>query len=47
LHTQLVSRLLADPSLWTITTGGTAEAVAVEEEAYQPALSPVPASPGD
>ena len=47
LHTQLVSRLLADPSLWTITTGATAEAVPVEEEAYQPALSPVPAAPGD
>jgi UDP-3-O-[3-hydroxymyristoyl] N-acetylglucosamine deacetylase len=24
LHTQLVSRLLADPSLWTITTGASA-----------------------
>jgi len=45
LHTQLVSQLLADPSLWTITTG---EAIhAKEEEAYQSVLSPVPAAPGD
>jgi UDP-3-O-[3-hydroxymyristoyl] N-acetylglucosamine deacetylase len=41
LHTQLVSRLLADPSLWTITTG---EAVRPESEAYLTALSPVPAA---
>src|SRR5690242_15248355 len=41
LHTQLVSRLLADPSLWTITTG---EAVRPESQAYLTALSPVPAS---
>jgi UDP-3-O-[3-hydroxymyristoyl] N-acetylglucosamine deacetylase len=39
LHTQLVSRLLADPSLWTITTE---EAAQPEPETYQPALSPVP-----
>src|SRR5690348_1655902 len=45
LHTQLVSRLLADSSVWTIATG---EAIrAKEEEAYQSVLSPVPASPGD
>src|SRR5437879_12440822 len=44
LHIQIVSRLLADPSLWTITTG---EAIAKEEEAYQSVLSPVPAAPGD
>src|SRR5215471_15428307 len=47
LHTQLVSRLLADPSLWTITTGSTAEVLHTEEEAYRAALSPVPAAPGD
>lgn len=47
LHTQLVSRLLADPSLWTITTGSAPEVVRSEEEAYQTALSPVPAAPGD
>src|SRR5260370_41028708 len=41
LHTQLVSRLLADPSLWTITTG---EAARPESEAYLTALSPVPAA---
>src|SRR5712675_552260 len=41
LHTQLVSRLLADPSLWTITTG---EAVRPESQAYLTALSPVPAA---
>ena len=41
LHTQLVSRLLDDPSLWTITTG---EAVRSESEAYLTALSPVPAA---
>jgi UDP-3-O-[3-hydroxymyristoyl] N-acetylglucosamine deacetylase len=36
LHTQLVSRLLADPSLWTITTQ---EAAQAEPETYQPAMS--------
>jgi len=36
LHTQLVSRLLADPSLWTITTGA---AVPAEEPAYPAVLS--------
>ncbi len=41
LHTQLVSRLLADPSLWTITTG---EAARPESEAYLTALSPAPAA---
>jgi len=41
LHTQLVSRLLADPSLWTITTG---EAVHAERDAYLTALSPAPAT---
>ena len=41
LHTQLVSRLLDDPSLWTITTG---EAALPESEAYLTALSPVPAA---
>src|SRR5207249_6951411 len=43
LHTQLVSRLLADPSLWTVTTG---EAVPAEEPAYPRVLSEV-AAPGD
>ena len=47
LHTQLVSRLLADPSLWTITTATTGEAVHAEEQAYQTVLSQVPATPGD
>jgi UDP-3-O-acyl-N-acetylglucosamine deacetylase len=37
LHTQLVSRLLDDPSLWTITTG---EAVRPARDAYVTALSP-------
>src|SRR2546421_5605083 len=41
LHTQLVSRLLDDPSLWAITTG---EAVLPESEAYLTALSPVAAA---
>ena len=41
LHTQLVSRLLDDPSLWTITTG---EAVRPESDAYLTALSPAPAT---
>src|SRR5262244_380690 len=41
LHTQLVSRLLADPSLWTIATD---DAVRSERETYLTALSPVPAT---
>lgn len=41
LHTQLVSRLLSDPSLWTITTG---DAVQAETESYLTALSPAPAT---
>jgi UDP-3-O-[3-hydroxymyristoyl] N-acetylglucosamine deacetylase len=41
LHTQLVSRLLADPSLWTITTQ---EASAPVSEPLLPALSPAPAT---
>lgn len=41
LHTQLVSRLLADPTLWTITTR---EALDHEEEAPLTALTPVSAA---
>src|SRR6266436_3746239 len=41
LHTQLVSRLLADPSLWTITTG---ETVHAERDALLTALSPAAAT---
>ncbi len=41
LHTQLVSRLLADPSLWTITT---AETAPVEREVRLATLSPAPAT---
>jgi UDP-3-O-acyl-N-acetylglucosamine deacetylase len=41
LHTQLVSRLLADPSLWTITTG---EAARPASDTYLTALSPAPAT---
>jgi len=41
LHTQLVSRLLADPSLWTITT---AEAEPVERDVRLTTLSPAAAS---
>src|SRR6266852_6084971 len=41
LHTQLVSRLLDDPSLWTITTG---EATRPERHADLTALSPAPAA---
>ena len=42
LHTQLVSRLLADPSLWTVTTR---EALRPETEArYLTTLSPAPAA---
>jgi UDP-3-O-[3-hydroxymyristoyl] N-acetylglucosamine deacetylase len=44
LHTQLVSRLLADPSLWTITTQ---ESSAPADYAPAPLLSPVPASAMD
>ena len=36
LHTQLVARLLADPSLWTITT---AEAAVTEMELIGPSVS--------
>src|SRR5262249_37672374 len=46
LHTQLVSRLLADPSLWTITPAAGAGAHTAKE-VFQPTLSPVPAAPGD
>jgi UDP-3-O-[3-hydroxymyristoyl] N-acetylglucosamine deacetylase len=41
LHTQLVSRLLADPSLWTITTGELAPA---EREVRLTTLSPATAT---
>jgi UDP-3-O-[3-hydroxymyristoyl] N-acetylglucosamine deacetylase len=41
LHTQLVSRLLADPTLWTITTR---EALDHQAEAPRPALAPVAAA---
>src|ERR1700721_2724828 len=41
LHTQLVSRLLADPTLWTITTG---EIAPVEREVRLATLSPAPAT---
>ena len=41
LHTQLVSRLLADPSLWTITTQ---EVSASATERFLPALAPAPAT---
>jgi UDP-3-O-[3-hydroxymyristoyl] N-acetylglucosamine deacetylase len=41
LHTQLVSRLLADPSLWTVTTG---ESTHIELGSEAPALIPSSAS---
>lgn len=41
LHTQLVSRLLADPSLWTITTQ---EALHQEAEVHLSTLTPVSAT---
>jgi len=41
LHTQLVSRLLADPTLWTITTH---EALHKQMDAADPALAPVGAA---
>ena len=44
LHTQLVSRLLADPSLWTITTEAQEEP---EHEASSPGLSPYAAPAAD
>lgn len=44
LHTQLVSRLLADTSLWTITTR---EAPRTETEAYPAPVSHVPAPAAD
>lgn len=43
LHTQLVSRLLADPSLWTITTAEAAPAE-TEREVSLAALAPAPAT---
>jgi UDP-3-O-[3-hydroxymyristoyl] N-acetylglucosamine deacetylase len=42
LHTQLVSRLLADPSLWTITTEEASRTGM--DETYLTALSPAPAA---
>jgi UDP-3-O-[3-hydroxymyristoyl] N-acetylglucosamine deacetylase len=44
LHTQLVSRLLADPSLWTIATDETSHA---GMEADLPRLATVPAPAAD
>jgi UDP-3-O-[3-hydroxymyristoyl] N-acetylglucosamine deacetylase len=41
LHTQFVSRLLADPTLWTVTTG---EAVHRVLESPVPALAPLAAA---
>jgi UDP-3-O-[3-hydroxymyristoyl] N-acetylglucosamine deacetylase len=41
LHTQLVSRLLADPTLWTITTR---EALHRQAESPQPAFAPAAAA---
>jgi UDP-3-O-[3-hydroxymyristoyl] N-acetylglucosamine deacetylase len=41
LHTQLVSRLLGDPSLWTITT---AETASPAREVRLATLSPAPAT---
>jgi len=41
LHTQLMSRLLADPSLWTITTH---ESLYAETDARAPALAPASAA---
>ncbi len=41
LHTQLVSRLMVDPSLWTVTTGEST-AVASREPAPAGVLSPAP-----
>ena len=41
LHTQLVSRLLADPTLWTITVDGTHQA---DERASITELAPAPAA---
>src|SRR6266446_2729603 len=41
LHTQLVSRLLADPTLWTVTTH---DAHKSESEPYLTTLSPAPAA---
>jgi UDP-3-O-[3-hydroxymyristoyl] N-acetylglucosamine deacetylase len=46
LHTQLVSRLLADPSLWTITTD-IGDAAPAETEQPAPDLSPLPAPAAD
>src|SRR5215467_90054 len=44
LHTQLVSRLLADPSLWTITTR---EAAPAHHQAYAAVLPQTSAVPAD
>ena len=44
LHTQLVSRLLADPSLWTITSEDATAAAGAPAPAAPPHLSPVPAA---
>src|SRR5215467_8954461 len=44
LHTQLVSRLLADPSLWTITTESDDAGRAIAAEAQISAMVPAPAS---
>jgi UDP-3-O-[3-hydroxymyristoyl] N-acetylglucosamine deacetylase len=44
LHTQLVSRLLADPSLWTITTQAHEE---IEVDAPSATLSPYAAPAAD
>jgi UDP-3-O-[3-hydroxymyristoyl] N-acetylglucosamine deacetylase len=44
LHTQLVSRLLADPSLWTISTDGRDEASHLARENTFPVFTPAPAS---
>jgi len=44
LHTQLVSRLLADPSLWTVATDARDEASHVARENAFPVLTPAPAA---
>jgi UDP-3-O-[3-hydroxymyristoyl] N-acetylglucosamine deacetylase len=44
LHTQLVSRLLADLSLWTIATDGRDEASHLARESAFPVLTPAPAA---
>jgi UDP-3-O-[3-hydroxymyristoyl] N-acetylglucosamine deacetylase len=47
LHTQLVTKLLADPSLWTITTEEPPSAVPREDAKASPAFAAVPASAAD